>query len=68
MGRGIAVFLFFALLITYIVVVMVPAFSKAGGIQPDFLSLIWPPGLMVIGFACLYGFGALAKKKPEDGK
>jgi hypothetical protein len=66
MGRGIAVFLFFALLLTYIVIVLVPAISQAGGIPPNFLSLIWPPALMVIGYSCLSVFGAMAKKKAEE--
>jgi hypothetical protein len=68
MGRGIAIFLFVALLATYVFVVMVPAFAQAGGIPADLVSLAWPPALMVIGFGCLQVFGALAKKKAAEGK
>ena len=66
MGRSIAVFLFFALLVTYIVVVLVPAFQSAGGIPPDFLSLIWPPALMVIGYATLFFGSGWVKKQAEE--
>jgi hypothetical protein len=68
MGRKVAVILFFALLATYIVVVLVPAFSRANGVPADFLSLIWPPALMVIGYGCLYGFTGLAKKNAAEKK
>jgi len=68
MGRKVAVVFFFALLATYIVVVLVPAFWRANGVPSDFLSLIWPPALMVIGYGCLYGVTGLAKKNIADQK
>jgi hypothetical protein len=68
MGRGIAIFLFLALLTTYIFVVLVPAFSRAGGVTPDLFSLTWPPALMLIGYGCLQVFGALAKARAAGEK
>jgi len=66
MGRSIAFFLFFALLIIYIVVILLPAFQNAGGIPPDFLSLIWPPALMVVGYAVLFFGSGWIKKQAEE--
>jgi hypothetical protein len=54
------------LVAVYIVIVLVPAFSKAGGVPDNVLSLIWPPLLIVIGIGAMtWGRIWLAKKAAE---
>jgi hypothetical protein len=58
--------LVFLLVAVYIIVVLVPAFSKVGGVPDDVVSLIWPPALIVIGFsAMMWGRSWLARKAAE---
>ena len=40
--------------------------ATAGGIPPDFLSLIWPPALMVVGYAVLFFGSGWIKKQAEE--
>jgi hypothetical protein len=55
------------LVAAYVAIVVVPAFSSAGGMPSNFLSLIWPPALIVLGLtAMLWGRSLLAKKAAED--
>jgi hypothetical protein len=58
--------LVFILVAAYIIVVLVPAFSKAGGMPDNVLSLIWPPALIVIGLsAMMWGRLWLTRKAAE---
>ena len=58
--------LVFLLVAVFIIVVLVPAFSKVGGVPDDVVSLIWPPALIAIGFsAMMWGRSWLARKAAE---
>jgi hypothetical protein len=56
----------FLLVAVYVIVVLVPAFSKAGGVPDDVGSLIWPPALIVIGLGAIRcGRSWMARKAAE---
>jgi hypothetical protein len=60
--------LVFLLLAAYIFVVLVPAFTKAGGVPNDVFSLIWPPALIVFGFGFFMWGRFLMEKKAAETK
>jgi len=56
------------LVAAYVAIVVVPAFSSAHGIPGNFLSLIWPPALIVLGLAAMLWARSLVAKKAAEGK
>jgi len=56
------------LVAVYVAIVVVPAFSSAHGIPGNFLSLIWPPALIVLGLTAMLWARSLISKKPAEGK
>ncbi|MGH6788879.1 MAG: hypothetical protein ACRECC_04270 [Pseudolabrys sp.] len=56
------------LMAAYVFVVLVPAFSKAGGIPADIFSLIGPLVLIVVGLGVLMWARSLINRKVPENK